>query len=147
MNAKEYRAKKVKEYDVETPSGVFKVRRPSLTELIRHGKIPTAMYKIAARISGLEGDAKLDESDPEQVKAMLNFMAVYVCAASVEPKVVMTKEKDDSPETLAVDDLDEQDLFTLFHATFNRREESGLASETFSEKSGSGSPGRSGTAV
>lgn len=147
MKPEEYRKKNIVIFDVEAPGGIFKMRRPSLTELIRQGKIPTAMYKFAMKISGLEGEVALDETNPEHVKAIIEFMAFYICAASIEPKFVMTEKEIDSEDKFLIDSLHEENLFPLFHATFNRKGGTGLNSGTFSEKSGSGTPGRSGAAV
>lgn len=133
MKAEDYRGKVGQEFEVKVSAGTFRVRRPSAIELMRQGLLPTRLYKTALKISGLEGPISESEQSPEDIKAMLDFMANYLTVAAIEPKLVLEKPGEGE---LAVDELQETDFLTLFNAVFNRPGGAGALAGSFPSAAG-----------
>lgn len=88
---------------------VMKLRRPTMAKLLRKGLIPTHCYKVTMGQTDFKDPKNVD---PETFKAVLDLMAVYVCEAAVEPKVVL---KDPVPEdAIHIDLLEDNDLMFIF---------------------------------
>lgn len=96
--------------DIELPSGNrVRVRRPSILSMMRRGVIPTRLITIAAGMA--EGKKSVSELKPEETLGYVEFLTLYVCEASVEPKIVM---KDPKGDQVGVDQLTDDDLQAVF---------------------------------
>ena len=118
---------------VRLPSGdVMKMKRPTMGSLIRKGVIPTHCYQITMGQVDLTDPKKVT---PEQFRAVIDLMAVYVSEAAVEPKVVL---KDPIPEgAIHIDRVDDADLMYIFNNLGGERIAGGgesAALDSFSEK-------------
>ena len=129
--------------DFELPSGNrVRVRRPSILSMMRRGVIPMRLITIAAGMA--EGKKSVSELKPEETLGYVEFLTLYVCEASVEPKIVM---KDPKGDQVGVDDLIDDDLQAIFEMAQGNdfgQEVEGTLPESFPEKSES-DPDRSGS--
>lgn len=130
---------------IELPSGnVVSARRPSLLSLMRRGQIPSHLYQIAMKIGEGINPAELP---PDSMKPLIEFLAIYVSAAVVSPRIVM---KDAKENEVSIDDVSDEDLFAIFVKTQGAepsqkdrdREVESEALESF-RKDGLGDPDRS----
>ena len=118
---------------IKLPSGkVLKLKRPTMASLLRKGVIPTHCYKITMGQANMSDPKKID---PEDFKALLDLMAIYVSEAAVEPKVVM---KDPVPaDAIHIDLLEDDDLMYIFNVMGGRQlaeEDKSHPLDSFSEK-------------
>lgn len=94
---------------IELPSGnSVKVCRPSLVSMMRRGIIPNGLYSIAMK--ALEG--KQQDMKPEVIKPFLDFLAIFVSEAAVEPKIVLKGASDENQ--VSIDDLADEDIFAIW---------------------------------
>ena len=139
---------------IELPSGnSILVRRPSLVSMMRRGIIPNGLYSVAMK--ALEGKAQ--DMKPEVIKPFLDFLALFVSEAAIEPKIVLKDVTDDNQ--VSIDDLADEDIFAIWLGSQSigakkdqAREEESKKLETFREEpvgdsNGSGSDKISSPAV
>jgi hypothetical protein len=87
---------------LELPSGLsVKVRRPSVTALIKTGHIPA---DVAAAMQNVAPGKQLQGND---MKKYLELLDLIVLNSVVEPKVVASGQQAD--DAISVDDLDDLD--------------------------------------
>ena len=94
---------------IDLPSGnSVLVRRPSLVSMMRRGIIPNGLYSVAMK--ALEGKAQ--DMKPEVIKPFLDFLALFVSEAAIEPKIVLKGVTDDNQ--VSIDDLADEDIFAIW---------------------------------
>ena len=121
---------------IELPSGnSILVRRPSLVSMMRRGIIPNGLYSVAMK--ALEGKAQ--DMKPEVMKPFLDFLALFVSEAAVEPKIVLKGVTDENQ--VSIDDLSDEDIFAIWLGAQaigadkdKAQEEESAKLETFREK-------------
>lgn len=140
----EWKRKAERTKTVKLPSGnEVKVRRPSLLNLMRRGIVPKHLYQVAMNA--------MDGKDPgtmkaEDMKPFVEFMAVFVIAAVVEPTIVMNDKPKENEISIGL--LTDEDQFKIFIEC--QAKEAGEGSETlepFREKHESPASGRDGEKV
>ena len=121
---------------IELPSGnSVLVCRPSLVSLMRRGIIPNALYSVAMK--ALEGKAQ--DMKPDVMKPFLDFIAIFVSEAAIEPKIVLKGSSDENQ--VSIDDLSDEDIFAIWLGSQSigaekdkAREEESAKLETFRKK-------------
>ena len=134
---------------IELPSGnSVLVRRPSLVSMMRRGIIPNGLYSVAMK--ALEGKAQ--DMKPEVMKPFLDFLALFVSEAAVEPKIVLKGPSDENQ--VSIDDLADEDIFAIWLGSQTigakkdqAREEQSKKLETFRKEPVGDSNGSSGNEV
>lgn len=115
-SVKDYKKKVQATKLIELPSGaVFKVRKLKILPFLKSDVIPNNLLPLLKNIG--EGSINFDKletealEDPKLLKKLTDVMEIMVMGAVVEPKI--TKEETD--ESICIDDLDEDDLQFLFN--------------------------------
>ena len=94
---------------IKLPSGnSVLVCRPSLVSMMRRGIIPNGLYSVAMK--ALEGKAQ--DMKPEVMKPFLDFLALFVSEAAVEPKIVLKGITNENH--VSIDDLSDEDIFAIW---------------------------------
>ena len=94
---------------IKLPSGnSILVRRPSLVSMMRRGIIPNGLYSVAMK--ALEG--KSQDMKPEVIKPFLEFLALFVSEAAIEPKIVLKGITNENQ--VSIDDLSDEDIFAIW---------------------------------
>ena len=84
------------------------VCRPSLVSMMRRGIIPNGLYSVAMK--ALEGKAQ--DMKPEVIKPFLEFLALFVSEAAIEPKIVLKGITNENQ--VSIDDLTDEDIFAIW---------------------------------
>ncbi len=108
---------------------VIRLRRVSKTALLRNGFIPYALMSIAM---GTQGGVKPGGMSAQEAKSFVQFLALYVREASVEPRII-TKGKAEAGQ-VHIDDVSDDDQMEIFMALeYGKKPEEGprQALETF----------------
>lgn len=109
-SAKKWREKANEPTTLTLPSGnTIKVRKPSTLGLLRKGIIPMNLFNVAL---GAQGGVNMAKMKPEEIKGFCEFLAVYLCNAAIEPRIVTGEPKDGE---VSLDDLSDDDQFWLFN--------------------------------
>ena len=111
------------------------VCRPSLVSMMRRGIIPNGLYSVAMK--ALEG--KSQDMKPEVIKPFLDFLAIFVSEAAIDPKIVLKGVTNENQ--VSIDDLADEDIFAIWLGCQSigaekdkAREEESAKLETFREK-------------
>lgn len=134
---------------IELPSGnSILVRRPSLVSMMRRGIIPNGLYSVAMK--ALEGKAQ--DMKPDVIKPFLDFLALFVSEAAIDPKIVLKGVTDENQ--VSIDDLSDEDIFAIWLGAQSigaekdqAREEESKKLETFREEPVGAPGGSSGNEV
>ena len=84
------------------------VCRPSLVSMMRRGIIPNGLYSVAMK--ALEG--KSQDMKPEVIKPFLDFLAIFVSEAAIDPKIVLKGVTNENQ--VSIDDLADEDIFAIW---------------------------------
>lgn len=94
----------------ELPSGLaFRLRRPSISKLLRADVIPSELIAIAIE---MDSDGKYKPKNKEEYLKTLEVINIIVSESCVSPKVIYQGEAKD--DEIHVDDISDDDKIAIF---------------------------------
>jgi len=119
-SAGEWRALRENGYKAELPSGhVARLRPVSLAEMVKNGRIPDTLTKIAAEAISNIGAGISTETIITLTNDVTDFLHLVTVASFVEPRVVILKNPDETPPdgTISIWDVSLEDQAFVLQLT------------------------------